>query len=77
MSHPLLCLYLLNALIVAVVLSVALLSDRSIPKRHGASWVVILLASGFWFIAVPLSIAEIGRKVNQHRKTQNLTTSSR
>jgi len=64
----LLYIYVLNALVVALILLWAFLSDRSTPKTHRLSWIIVLLGSTFWFIAVPISLAEILRKAMQQRK---------
>lgn len=64
----LLYIYVLNALVVALILLWAFLSDRSTPKTHRLSWVIVLLGSAFWFIAVPISMVEIVRKILQQRK---------
>lgn len=64
----LLNIYLLNALIVALILLWAFLSDRSTSKSHRLSWIVICLASALWFIAIPLSCIEILCKALQQRR---------
>lgn len=64
----LLSMYLLNAGIVATILIWSFLVDQSTPKRHRLSWLVILVASAFWFIVVPLSCVEIVRRSLHQRK---------
>jgi RsiW-degrading membrane proteinase PrsW (M82 family) len=64
----LLHLYILNALVVALVLLWAFLSDRSTAKNHKLSWLVICIASALWLIAVPLSIIEVLRKFIYQRR---------
>ncbi len=54
-SNLLWLIYGLNAVIVALVLLLAFLADRSTPKSQKMSWTIILVASLFWFIVVPLS----------------------
>lgn len=65
----LLYIYTLNALIVFLILLWAFLSDRSTPNSHRLSWIILCLASTLWFVAVPLSMVEILRKVLQQRRT--------
>ncbi|HEY9597042.1 MAG TPA: hypothetical protein V6C65_32330 [Allocoleopsis sp.] len=55
--------YWLNAAIVALVLLLAFLADRTTPKSQKMSWAIILVASVFWFIAVPLSGVEYLRRL--------------
>jgi hypothetical protein len=63
----LLMIYFANVLIVALILMTSFLSDRTVSKRHALSWAVVVIASLFWFIAVPLSFVEIVRK-SLHRR---------
>lgn len=63
----LLCIYITNALIVALILLWAFLSDRSTANSHRASWAIILIASTLWFVAVPLSMMEVLRKAWRRR----------
>lgn len=58
----LLYIYLLNAAIVAFILLVSFWSDSSTPKNHKLSWLIVLVASLLWFIAIPLSIVEFSYK---------------
>lgn len=64
----LLCIYITNALFVALILLWAFLSDRSTANSHRASWTVICIASALWFVAIPLSMAEVLRKSWQQRR---------
>lgn len=61
-------MYLINAGIVAAILMWAFLADRSTSKQHQLSWLIILIASALWFIAVPLSCFEILRRSLRQRK---------
>ncbi|PSB13000.1 hypothetical protein C7B61_07135 [filamentous cyanobacterium CCP1] len=63
----LLLIYFLNVLVVASILLWSFFADRSTPKNHKLSWAVVVIASVLWFIAVPLSIIEILRKLLHHR----------
>ncbi|WP_416671630.1 hypothetical protein [Egbenema bharatensis] len=63
----LLMIYVANALIVALIMMTSFLSDRTTSKKHTLSWVVVAIASLFWFIAIPLSFIEILRK-SLHRR---------
>lgn len=65
----LLFIYTLNALIVALILLWAFLSDRSTSNSDRTSWLVVCVASAFWFVAIPLSMAEVLRKAFQRRRT--------
>lgn len=60
--------YLLNVLVVALVLVSALLADRTTSKFDRTSWIVVALASIFWFVAIPLSFAEVVRRVWVRRR---------
>jgi hypothetical protein len=65
----LLLIYSLNVLVVALVLLWAFLSDHSTPKNHKLSWVVLAIASVFWFITVPVSMLETLRRSIRYRRT--------
>jgi hypothetical protein len=65
----LLLIYSLNVLVVAFVLLWSFFSDHSTPKDHTLSWVIIAIASIFWFIAVPVSMLETLRKSTRYRRT--------
>ena len=73
----LLQIYFFNVLIVASILCWAFFSDRSTPKNHSSSWIVIGLASVFWFVAIPLSFVEIIRKVWRQQKVVSKRNPSR
>ncbi len=63
MQASFLAVYLTVALFVFLILLSAFLLDHSTPKIHRLSWVVVVLGSAFWFIVIPLSFAEVVRKV--------------
>ncbi|GAB4373735.1 MAG: hypothetical protein Kow00121_17340 [Elainellaceae cyanobacterium] len=69
--------YLLNALVVALVLVSALLADRTTSKSDKTSWIVVALASILWFVAIPLSFAEVVRKVWVRRRFPYMNPASR
>ncbi|WAL61236.1 hypothetical protein [Thermocoleostomius sinensis] len=73
----LLQIYGFNVLIVASILCLAFFSDRSTPKHHVISWLVVALASIFWFIALPLSFLEIMRKVWKQQRALSKRNPSR
>lgn len=50
--------YILGAVTTFVVSLSAFLRDRSTPKNHGISWLILLEATFFWPIVVPLSCLE-------------------
>lgn len=64
----LLYVYLLNAFVVALILLWAFWSDRSTANSHRLSWLVVLIASALWFVAIPLSVNEVLRKSLQQRR---------
>lgn len=61
-------IYILNALIVALILLWAFLSDRSTANNHRMSWLIVFIASALWFVAIPLSLAEVLRRAFQQRR---------
>jgi hypothetical protein len=44
------------------------IADRSTPKTHVASWLILLIAPLFWPIVLPLSIIELVTKSSSVRK---------
>ena len=42
--------------------------DRTTPKNHGISWIILLIAPLFWPIVLPLSIRELLLKA-RNKKT--------
>lgn len=61
-------IYWLNAAIVALILLLAFLADRSTAKSQKMSWIIILVASLFWFIAIPLSgVEHLRRSFRRYR----------
>lgn len=65
--NVLLLIYVLNALVVASILILAFLSDRSTSKRQKMSWMIIGAAATFWFIAIPVSIVEVLHRIIRQR----------
>lgn len=43
-------------------------ADRSTPKTHLASWLILLIAPLFWPIVLPVSIVELVTKSNAAKK---------
>lgn len=61
-------IYLLTAGLFFVVLLAAFWLDGSTSKRHGLSWMIVLIGSLFWGIALPLALIERSRRLfKQHR----------
>lgn len=44
------------------------LADKSTPKTHLASWLIILIAPLFWPIVLPMSIVELATKASSAKK---------
>lgn len=63
MQASFLAVYLTVALFVFLVLLSAFLLDRSTPKTHRLSWLVVVLGSAFWLVVIPLSFVEVVRKL--------------
>lgn len=55
--------YWLVSLFVFLTLLGVFLADRSTPKSDRLSWLLVCVGSLIWFIAVPLSILELARKL--------------
>ncbi len=60
-------LYLVTAGIFFLVLFASFWLDGSTSKRHGMSWVIVLVGSLFWGIVLPLAVAERLRKLLSQR----------
>jgi hypothetical protein len=60
-------LYLFTAGLFFVVLLAAFWLDSSTSKRHQLSWAIILIASAFWGVALPLAVLERSRKLFRHK----------
>jgi len=63
--------YLVTAGLVFVVLFAAFWLDDSTSKQHRLSWMIILIGSLFWGIALPLAVAERLRKLLRQRILAN------
>ncbi|MEB3281378.1 MAG: hypothetical protein VKK42_20885 [Lyngbya sp.] len=50
--------YILGAVTTFVVCLSKFLRDQSTPKNHGISWLILLEATFFWPIVIPLSCLE-------------------
>ena len=46
----------------------AFMADTSTPKNHLDSWLILLIASLSWPLAVPMSILELTRKASKKRE---------
>jgi hypothetical protein len=44
------------------------IADKSTPKTHIASWLILLIAPLFWPIVLPVSIVELVTKSSSSRK---------
>jgi hypothetical protein len=44
------------------------IADKSTPKTHIASWLILLIAPLFWPIVLPVSIVELITKSSSSRK---------
>ena len=44
------------------------IADKSTPKTHLASWLILLIAPLFWPIVVPASIIELVTKSSSNKK---------
>ncbi|MBF2000563.1 MAG: hypothetical protein IGS50_21575 [Synechococcales cyanobacterium C42_A2020_086] len=61
-------LYLFVAVAFFVILLGAFLLDRSTPKQHALSWMIILVSAMFWGLVLPLAITERSRKFIRQRQ---------
>lgn len=59
----LLSVYLLVALVVFMMLLGVFLADNTTPKSDRLSWLLVCIGSLIWFVAIPLSIVELVRKI--------------
>lgn len=60
--------------ITLVVFSVWLslfLADKTTPKDHFVSWVMLLIAPWFWPIVLPLSFKELNAKAKNRKKRRD------
>jgi polyferredoxin len=62
-----LSIYLLTAALFFIILLTAFWLDGSTSKRHGLSWMIVLLGALFWGIVLPLAVIERTRKVLKQR----------
>lgn len=60
-------LYLVTAGLFSLVLFAAFWLDSSTSKRHGLSWMIVLVGSLFWGVVLPLAVAERLRKLLRQR----------
>lgn len=60
-------LYLATAGLCFLVLFTAFWLDSSTSKRHGLSWMIILVGSLCWGVVLPLAVAERLRKFSKQR----------
>lgn len=60
-------IYLLTAGLFFVILLAAFWLDGSTSKRHGLSWMIVLVGALFWGIVLPLAVLERSRKMIRHR----------
>lgn len=49
------------------------IADKSTPKTHLASWLILLIAPLFWPIVVPISIIELVTKSSSDEKQVSIT----
>lgn len=61
----LMIIYLLGALTTGTLLLVAFLMDQTTPVANIGSWLVVLVASLMWPLALPLSGLELWRSRNR------------
>lgn len=66
----LITLYWAGATAVGVFWLIAFLRDRSTPKTHLMSWVVLSIATALWPLTLPLSCLELLRKAQQQKQQQ-------
>jgi polyferredoxin len=59
--------YLLTAGLFFGILLAAFWLDGSTSKRHGLSWMIVLVGALFWGIVLPLAVLERSRRVFKHR----------
>ena len=70
MFHNILSCYLAMALAIFCVWFGLFISDKTTPKNHLVSWVVLLIAPLFWPIVLPLSIRELVIKLINSQNCQ-------
>lgn len=64
------CYFMIATAVFCLWFSLFLL-DRTTPKNHFLSWLVLLIAPLFWPIVLPLSIKELIVKARSRRHRQN------
>ncbi|MBW4467484.1 MAG: hypothetical protein KME07_18820 [Pegethrix bostrychoides GSE-TBD4-15B] len=77
MSTNFALLYLATAGLFFLVLFTAFWLDGSTSKRHGMSWIIVLIGALGWGIVLPLALAERLRKLLRHRMAARPTAYSR
>jgi hypothetical protein len=71
MNERILGCYLIITLIIGCFWLLLFWKDTSTPKTHVTSWLIILIAPWFWPIVIPLSIAELSRKLSKLKKMEH------
>lgn len=59
----LLSVYSVVSLVVFITLLSVFWTDRTTPKSDRLSWLLVFIGSLIWFVAVPLSMLELARKL--------------
>ncbi len=71
MFNNMLWCYLAITLVVFCIWLSLFLRDRTTPKNHLISWIILLIAPWFWPIVLPLSIGELTAKARKRKKRQD------
>ena len=71
MNEQILGCYLIITLIISCFWLLLFWKDNTTPKNHLTSWLIILIAPWFWPIVIPLSIAELSRKLTKLKKMES------
>ena len=54
---------------------VLFMSDRSTPKNHLASWLILIIAPLLWPIVLPISIVELMTKPSPRKRVNEVSNS--